>query len=135
MLNTFGFDPCANVLKRSPLAQKKKFPSGLRRSLALLDKALAGHGPPSEPLSDWPSEEGAALPDMATAPPPPSPLSLRCSTGSFDDFQDALDDSPPRGDTPTVPPDVLAALGKSAPQLPNIPPPPDVLDALAKRGE
>jgi len=38
--NTFGFDPYSNVMARSPLARRKKLPSDLRRSLALLAERM-----------------------------------------------------------------------------------------------
>lgn len=96
VLNTFGLDAHTNVLTRSPLAQKKKYPSGLRKALAL----IAAHAAvPQEPA---PSTAALPLqpPPSASAPPEPALRELpeeepapssRRSTGSSDEFEDAFD--------------------------------------------
>jgi len=141
VLNTFGLDPHTNVLTRSPLAQKKKYPSGLRKALALIAAHSAAPqepATPGAPLSlemplsvTTPSEE----PPAALSEEEPGPT-LRRSTGSSDDFQDAFD---PEDDeeiketsnasTPTVPTDVLVALGHRDVETSNAPS--DNLSALA----
>lgn len=131
VLNTFGLDAHTNVLTRSPLAQKKKYPSGLRKAVAL----IAAHAAlPQEPE---PSTAALSLqpPPSASAPPEPALRALpeeepapssRRSTGSSDEFEDAIDpeddEEENNGETLNVsslavPIDVLVALGRRAPDI------------------
>ncbi len=48
VLNSLGLDPHSNVMSRSPLiAKKKKLPSDLRRSLAMVLEKLSSANSPS----------------------------------------------------------------------------------------
>jgi hypothetical protein len=134
VLNALGFDPRTNVLTRSPLAQKKKFPSGLRKALALIAARASpplettSAGAPLPPSSELRNARASLLDGPPALPTQESP-SLRRSTGSLDDFHDAIDgddDGTPWDAAPAVPADVLVALGRRAPDFSKAAQPGDV---------